>query len=98
MHRVRVDHRAWRELDIAERWWRKHRNKAPDALVASFDEALDLIREQPAIGKPVRNARLPGLRRILLSRVHYHLYYRLVDDVVIILSLWHASRRSAPRL
>jgi hypothetical protein len=44
--------------------------------------------------------RLSGVRRVHLSRVRYYLYYRISpsSDEVVVLSLWHMSRGSDPRL
>jgi hypothetical protein len=50
-------------------------------------------------GEAVRHRRGP-LRRVLLSRVSYHLYYAVdaKSQIVNILALWHTSRGSKPRL
>ena len=93
--------RASRQVAEAERWWRENRTKAPDALRAEVEQALHLIASQPEVGAKAQNATLVGVRRILLGRVSYHLYYRLVDTPirsVHVLALWHASRGRGPGL
>ena len=70
--------RASKHLEDAADWWRENRNKAPDALREEVEQALDLIASQPEVGARARNAKLPGVRRVLLGRVGYHLYYRIV--------------------
>jgi len=74
--------------------------KAPTAFVEDLDVALRLIEELPYAGESVRNSRIPSLRRVLLGRVHYHLYYVVSEDVtgIEVLSLWHTSRGRGPRL
>lgn len=59
-----------------------------------------LIALQPGVGARAKNARLPGVRRVHLSRVHYHLYYRVRSDpaAVEILAFWHTSRGTSPRV
>lgn len=44
------------------------------------------------------NIALPGVRRLHLARIHYDLYYRLVEAPrrLEILAFWHASRGSHP--
>jgi len=42
--------------------------------------------------------RYPDLRRLYLSRVRYHIYYRLEPGKVLVLAFWHASRGGGPGL
>lgn len=92
---------ASKQVEEAGRWWRENRDKAPEALHEELDQALQLIALQPDVGAVARNSKLAGVRRILLSRVRYHLYYRLVDTParsIQVVGLWHASRGEKPQL
>ena len=71
---VRFTRRASRHVEEAGRWWRENRTKAPDALAEELTQALDLISSQPQVGAVARNIALPGVRRVLLSRVNYRLF------------------------
>ena len=95
---VKVTRRAEREIEKADRWWRRNREAAPDALREELRNALRLIAAQPSIGARAESTKLPGVRRIHLSRVHYHVYYRLRPDgnAVEVLALWHARRGPSP--
>jgi hypothetical protein len=98
---VRFTRRAARHVDEAGRWWRTNRPKAPGALREELARALQAITAQPDAGATARNLRLAGVRRILLRRVSYHLYYRLVDSpsrYVQVVALWHTSRGDEPEL
>jgi plasmid stabilization system protein ParE len=69
----------------------------PDALEAFAEElekSLVLVSSQPTIGARSLNIKLPGVRRVHMARIHYHLYYRVVGTppVVEVLALWHTSR------
>jgi hypothetical protein len=66
------------QTEAATLWWRENRPLAPDALREELEQALQLIALQPEIGATARNIRLAGVRRVLLSRVKYHLYHRTV--------------------
>jgi plasmid stabilization system protein ParE len=58
-----------------------------------------LIATQPEVGAKAQNAKLASVRRILIRRVRYHLYYRLVgssNPSVEVLAVWHASRGRGP--
>jgi plasmid stabilization system protein ParE len=88
------------QIEEANDWWRAHRRAAPDALVEDLERAFDLIARQPGIGTPARSGDLPDVRRLLLPRVGYFLYYRVVPSrrEVNVLALWHARRGAGPPL
>ena len=98
---VNFTRRASTHVAEAGRWWRENRAKAPEALREELDQALQLIASQPDVGAIARNAKLAGVRRILLGRVSYHLYYRLLETParsIQVVALWHASRGEGPLL
>ncbi|WP_224362088.1 type II toxin-antitoxin system RelE/ParE family toxin [Hyalangium versicolor] len=91
---------AAREVAEALAWWSANRTAAPMALREDLRRGLELIRTQPEAGARAANARLPGVRRLNLGRVRYHLYYCISEDgsAVEVLSLWHSSRGAGPSL
>ncbi len=93
---IAVSARARHEIEEAAVWWLENRHKAPLAFEEDLAEAFELILRAPNIGQPVKS-RTPFLRRVLLPRVRYYLYYRETASGVEVLALWHASRRP-PRL
>ena len=95
---IKIVPRAAREIAEAWDWWQENRPAAPEALEEELRRAFALIRHHPSLGARATNAKLPGVRRIHLSRIHYYLYYRvrLSPDVVEVLALWHVSRGSEP--
>jgi plasmid stabilization system protein ParE len=97
---VKVTRRAAVDIRAAAAWWAENRSGAPAALREELARAFELLATHPEIGAVARNPRLAGIRRILLARVRYHLYYRVVTNppAVEILALWHASRGSTPLL
>ncbi|PYR58844.1 MAG: type II toxin-antitoxin system RelE/ParE family toxin [Acidobacteria bacterium] len=86
------------QIRAAEEWWRVNRPRAPNAIREDLDRASSLIAVQPEVGARARNVALPGVRRLHLARIRYHLYYRLVETPrqIEILGFWHASRGSSP--
>jgi plasmid stabilization system protein ParE len=54
--------------------------------------------EHPSFGSPFLSTRAQGVRRVLLRRTRYHLYYRIVGDDIEILAFWHAGRGTPPPL
>ena len=99
-YRVRVALRAEREVARAVAWWLENRADAPSLLADELASSLILLADAPLAGSPCPDARLPSLRRILLRRTRYHLYYTIDADsqVVTVKALWHGSRRRAPRV
>ena len=96
---VRIVTSAARAITEAATWWAENRQKAPDAFVSDLENALKLLTLHPGIGARATNAKLEGVRRVHLARVHYHLYYRVTAEPAIeVLALWHTSRRDDPSL
>jgi plasmid stabilization system protein ParE len=77
-------------------WWQQNRQSAPDAVAVELEQAFALLAINPNLGALARNAKLSGVRRIHLAKIHHHLYYRVREHTVDILALWHTSRGSAP--
>lgn len=77
-------------------WWDKNRPAAPGAVREELERVFALISVQPGVGARATNLRLPGVRRVRLSRVRYHLYYRVRAEVIEVLAFWHVSRGSPP--
>ena len=93
--------RAAGHVREAGRRWHANRTRAPAALREELARALQLVTAQPDAGAIARNVRLLGVRRVLLRRVNYHLYYRLVDvpsRSIQVVALWHAGRGDDPVL
>jgi len=96
MRRLIFDPRAEREISVASKWWRKNRYKAPSAFDDDLAAALIELRVEPGLGIPVGRTRRPNVRRFTLQRVRYYVYYRLnEEDALVVLAIWHTSRRPA---
>ena len=91
---------AAKQIEEANEWWRDQREGSPDALAEDLARAFDLVSRQPGIGAPARSTRLRDVRRLLLPRAGYFLYYRaaLSRDEIHVLALWHARRGTDPGL
>jgi len=86
------------QIRTAAEWWLQHREKAPDAFADDLERGLELIVLLPSVGEVVPHSRLTGIRRLLLGRVRYHLYYQheTESDSVDVLALWHTGRGTGP--
>jgi plasmid stabilization system protein ParE len=89
--------RAARQLAEARDWWRSNRDKAPDAFDEDVSELLLTLEHMPlAVG--ARVAQRLGVRRAVLRRVRYNVYFRVDGQTVLILAVWHSSRGTVPDL
>lgn len=83
-----------REIDA---WWREHRRAAPDLFTDELDAALLALGAMPTLGTTYR-AGNRSVRRLLLSRTHYQLYFVQETERVYVLAVWSAFRGRSPRL
>ena len=56
-------------------WWRENRPAAPDLLEQELQSVLALVASAPTLGAVARDARVKDVRRVLLRRTRYHVYY-----------------------
>jgi plasmid stabilization system protein ParE len=95
-HRVKVSARAALQMHKAAEWWAENRPAAPGAIRTDIGEALALLAEQPGIGAFYEGARAKGVRRLLVGRIRYFIYYRVTSDTIEVLAVWHVSRGRQP--
>lgn len=83
------------ELDL---WWRQNRLKAPNAVREELERVSRLITFHPTIGARASNVKLPGVRRMFIERLHYHVYYRVIGspEYIEIVAVWGSRRGTAP--
>jgi len=95
---IKISDAASAHIEAAAEWWAENRPSAPGAIREDLDRILGLLSVEPGIGTQARSATLPGVRRVTLSRIRYYLYYRVSDDFLEVLALWHTSRGRQPDL
>ena len=96
--RIEITDDARTHIAAAVAWWAENRPAAPGAILEDLDRILGLLSVQPAMGTRARRAKLSGVRRIALLRIRYYVYYRVSEDALQVLALWHTSRGKGPRL
>jgi len=94
---IEVSELAESQISELDSWWRVNRLKAPNAVREELERISALITVHPAIGARATNIKLPGVRRIFIERLHYHVYYRVVGfpESIEIVAVW-SSRRGTP--
>lgn len=97
--RVQLSPQARAQISTINRWWAENRAGAPTLVVAEFEMAIKQLSALPESGRP-HDANRPQVRKLLLPRSRYHLYYETdsTNQIVTVLAVWHASRGRGPRL
>lgn len=95
---VEVTPRAAVQIERAVRWWAENRPAARGAIADDFEQAKILLAAEPGVGAKSASPRYPEIRRLYLSQVRYHVYYRVAPGKVVLLAFWHASRGTGPKL
>ena len=96
--RLRITVRAADEIECASAWWQENRLAAPRAIQEDLEHTLKILVVQPGIGQRVANARLVGVRRIHIDRVHHHVYYRVHAGELVVLRFWPSQRHKQPHV
>jgi plasmid stabilization system protein ParE len=98
--RVELSPRAVCQIEAADEWWREHRPAAPLLFVDELEAALERLAVHPRSGRPYPRPRYPDLRRLVLTRTRYHIYYEYLpaEDVVWVEDVWSAVRGEDPPL
>jgi plasmid stabilization system protein ParE len=65
-----------------------------------LEDALQLLLVMPGAGTKYPTSKRPNLRRLLLPKTEYHIYFALErnDTTLVIHSVWGARRGRGPRL
>jgi plasmid stabilization system protein ParE len=87
-------------LDEIAAWWEEHRPEHPHLVAEELEEAAQRLEGNPESGAVVLSRRVRGVRRLLLPRSQYFIYYRVDHEkrVIRIEAVWRASRGKGPPL
>lgn len=96
--RVKVSARAASQIHKAAEWWAENRPATPGAVRTDIGAALALLAQHPGIGAAYEGARTRGIRRLLVGRIRYFIYYRVTPETLEVLTVWHESRGKQPSL
>ena len=99
-YELRVAPRAQAQIDEVVAWWKTNRQAAPMLVVDEFEAAAERLSTAPLSGAIYRKTVFCSVRRLLLPRSRYHIYYQVGEAtrLVEIVAFWHIARRRGPRL
>jgi len=86
--RVRLRPEACAEIAHARDWYEARRAALGDEFVAEVDALLSKVAEHPAAYPRVRRA----VRRAVLRRFPYAVYFRVIEEAVVVLAVVHGHR------
>jgi plasmid stabilization system protein ParE len=77
-----------RDLAVARAWYENQRPGLGEQFLACIDASFDAIERFPELSAPVRGA----VRRTLVSRFPYAVFYRVEPQCVTVLAVVHTAR------
>jgi toxin ParE1/3/4 len=92
--RVRWLRKALRNLDDEATYIAADDTAAARLAVRRVLDAVAMLAEQPALGRP---GRVPGTRELMVAKTRYIVPYRVRGETVEVLRVFHTSRRLPER-
>jgi len=98
--RIEFSTGALDQLRAIQAWWNLNRPSAPDLFHEELAATVEMLRQSPLAAKAYEFPAIPGLRRTLMQRTRYHVYFTYHEESALIFvhAVWHASRGHGPRL
>jgi len=81
--------KALLNLDEIAEYIAEENSQAASHVVSVIIEQVNLLATQPALG---RSGRVLGTRELVISNTHYLVPYRIKNNIVEILCVFHTSR------
>lgn len=96
--RLIVSPEAEAQIDAIDTWWRSNRAASPDLFAQELAEAFATIEAAPEAGHRYPHPDVKGVRRVPLRTTRNHVYYVDAGEVVAILAVWGAIKKTGPDL
>jgi plasmid stabilization system protein ParE len=96
--KVRFAPRALAEAKRRKTWWFKNRPAAPELFELELGAMLAVLPTTPIMGTTYEADVGFPVRRVLLKKTATHVYFGLNGDEIVVLSVWGARRKRAPKL
>lgn len=95
--KVELSDEARAQVHEIDAWWRENRSAAPDLFANELAQVLTRLEDEPTLGTSYKAGR-NKVRRLLLRRTHYHLYFVEQAGGLFVVAVWSAYRGRAPKL
>lgn len=95
-----ISRRARRQIERIQAWWTDNRPAARSLFLDEIEQAEQMLRANPELGIVYTVKRSGAIRRLLLRKTEYHLYYRYTAhrNKLVVLAVWGATRGHTPKL
>jgi len=94
--RSRFTPEAVKQAAAVDAWWRENRKSSPELFAVELNAAMELITRAPASGQRYPSDVLEGIRRVVMQRTRFHVYYVVRDEGIVIVAVWSAVRGHGP--
>jgi hypothetical protein len=96
--KVELSRRAQREMERIAIWWREHAS-SPGVFLDELEKMIGHIETTSVLGAVYEAKAQRTVHRRLMKKSACHVYLvRRSDELVVVVSIWGASRRRGPRL
>jgi plasmid stabilization system protein ParE len=97
---IEISPEALAQLRTIDEWWSRNRASAPELFREELAATFELLQNAPEAAPTYPFSQIPGLRRLLMQRTRYHVYFTHHEDraFIFVHAVWHASRGRGPRL
>jgi len=85
---------ALANLEAEAEYISRDNTSAAVSVITAIRDAVELLARHPALGRP---GRVQGTRELVIPGTPYIIPYRVRDDRIEILRVFHASRKWPPR-
>jgi addiction module RelE/StbE family toxin len=82
--------KALRNIDEAAEYISRDDPQAAIIVVQRIKESVNLLRESPSLGRP---GRVDGTKELVIDKTSYIVPYRICDNKVEILRVFHTSKK-----
>jgi toxin ParE1/3/4 len=93
--RIRWLKRALLDLEEAESYIARDNPVAAVEVVLKIVKAVSLLEQQPGLG---RHGRVPGTKELVVQGTPYVVPYRVKEDAIQVLRVYHSHRKWPDRL
>lgn len=89
---------AREQAAAASAWWRANRERAPDLFEDELAAATERLASSSSLAPVYATVGGADVRRILLPRTRYRVYFTIEPEIVVVHAVWHTSRGRGPAL
>ncbi len=87
--RIRLSSRAYRDIENIGNYFAEQSPAAGAAIFQAIDNAFSRLSEMPLLGRVTDE---PTVRRLVLARYPYAIFYQIEGDTISIITVFHTAQ------